>query len=120
MLSAERNRVLTQVGPATPMGDLLRRYWHPIGGASEFDSKPVKAIRLLGEDLTLYKDLSGTFGLVDRHCAHRRADLSYGFVGKRDCAAITTAGVSTNQDSASNSHTMITQIRTSAGVRSAP
>ena len=37
-------------------------------------------MRLLGEDLTLYKDLSGTFGLVDRHCPHRRADLSYGFV----------------------------------------
>ena len=83
MLSAERNRMLTQVGPGTPMGDLLRRYWQPIGGASEFDSKSVKAIRLLGEDLTLYKDLSGTFGLVDRHCTHRRADLSYGFVEQK-------------------------------------
>ena len=37
----------------------------------------------MGEDLTLYKDLSGTFGLVDRHCAHRRADLSYGFVEQK-------------------------------------
>ena len=80
MLTAERNRTLTEVGPNTPMGELLRRYWHPVGGASEFDTKPVKAIRLLGEDLTLYKDLSGTFGLVDRQCAHRRADLSYGYV----------------------------------------
>jgi 5,5'-dehydrodivanillate O-demethylase oxygenase subunit len=83
MLSAERNRMLTQVGPGTPMGDLLRRYWHPIGGASELNAKPVKAIRLMGEDLTLYKDLSGTFGLVDRHCTHRRADLSYGYVEQK-------------------------------------
>jgi len=83
MLTKERNTILTQVGPGTPMGDLLRRYWHPIGGASEFDAVPIKAVRLLGEDLTLYKDLSGTFGLVDRHCAHRRADLSYGYVEQK-------------------------------------
>jgi 5,5'-dehydrodivanillate O-demethylase len=82
MLSEAKNRILTQVGPGTPMGDYLRRYWHPIAGAAEFEGKDVKAIRLLGEDLTLYKDLSGTFGLVDRHCPHRRADLSYGFVEK--------------------------------------
>lgn len=83
MLTAERNRMLTEVGPGTPMGALLRRYWHPIGGASEFDAISVKAVRLLGEDLTLYKDLGGTFGLVDRQCAHRRADLSYGFVEQK-------------------------------------
>ena len=35
MLSAEKNRLLTQVGPGTPMGEYLRRYWQPIGGASE-------------------------------------------------------------------------------------
>ena len=80
MLSAEKNKLITQVGPGTPMGDYLRRYWMPIAGASEFDATSVKPIRLMGEDLTLYKDLSGNYGLVDRHCAHRRADLSYGFV----------------------------------------
>ena len=80
MLTEEQNRTLTQVSPGTPMGSLLRRYWMPIGGAAELDVNPVKPIRLLGEDLVLYKDLSGTFGLVDRHCPHRRADLSYGFV----------------------------------------
>jgi len=79
MLSAEKNRLLTQVGPGTPMGGLLRRYWHPIAGASEFNDKSAKAVRLLGEDLVLYKDLSGRFGLLDRQCAHRRADLSYGY-----------------------------------------
>ena len=80
MLSEERNRVFTQVGPGTPMGGLLRRYWMPIAAVSELDEKQVKPVRLLGEDLTLYKDLSGNFGLIDRHCPHRRADMSYGFV----------------------------------------
>ena len=80
MLAVEKNRILTQVSPGTPMGEYLRRYWHPIAGASEFDDKTIKAVRLLGEDLVLYKDLNGTYGLVDRQCAHRRADLSYGFV----------------------------------------
>lgn len=80
MLSEDRNQHLTQVGPGTPMGDYLRRYWMPIAGIGEFDAMDVKAVRLMGEDLVLYKDLSGQFGLVDRHCPHRRADLSYGFV----------------------------------------
>ena len=67
------------------MGQLLRRYWMPIAAVSEFESasfegRSVKPVRLMGEDLTLYKDLSGDFGLIDRHCPHRRADLSYGFV----------------------------------------
>jgi 5,5'-dehydrodivanillate O-demethylase len=80
MLSAERNEFFARVGAGTPMGDYLRRYWLPIAGESEFDANPVKAIRILGEDLVLYRDRSGTFGLVDRQCPHRRADLSYGFV----------------------------------------
>ena len=80
MLDQATNHLLTQTGPGTRMGDLLRRYWMPIAGTSEFDEISIKPIRLLGEDLTLYKDLSGAYGLVDRHCPHRRADLSYGFV----------------------------------------
>ena len=62
------------------MGELLRRYWMPIAAEDEFDRNPIKTVRLMGEDLVLYRDLSGTYGLVDRHCPHRRADLSYGFV----------------------------------------
>src|SRR5215468_7455845 len=80
MLTAAKNELLTRVGPGTPMGDLLRRYWMPIGGASELDEARIKQVRLMGEDLVLYKDLSGRYGLVDRHCPHRRADLSYGWV----------------------------------------
>jgi 5,5'-dehydrodivanillate O-demethylase len=77
-----RNEMLCRVGRGTPMGELLRRYWHPIAGASELDDNPVKAIRLMGEDLVLFRDLSGRYGLLDRHCPHRRADLSYGYVEK--------------------------------------
>ena len=80
MLTAEKNDLLTRVGPGTPMGTLLRRYWMPIGGASELDRETIKPIRLMGEDLVLYRDLGGRYGLVDRHCPHRRADFSYGWV----------------------------------------
>ena len=80
MLSKQDNERLTRVGPGTPMGELLRRYWMPIAALTEFDTASVKPVRLLGEDLVLYKDLQGTYGLIDRQCAHRRADLSYGYV----------------------------------------
>jgi 5,5'-dehydrodivanillate O-demethylase oxygenase subunit len=83
MLSEEKNRLLCQTGPDTPMGELLRRYWQPIAGVSELDATPTKPVRIMGEDLVLYRDRAGTYGLVDRHCPHRRADLSYGFV--EDC-----------------------------------
>src|ERR1700744_2217147 len=78
MLSKEKNQQLTPVGPGTPMGELLRRYGMPIAGVLELDEKPTKAVRLFGEDLGLYRDLSGNYGLVDRHCPHRRADLVHG------------------------------------------
>ena len=80
MLTAARNEMLTRVGPGTPMGELLRRYWQPIGGASELDANPIKPMRLMGEDLVLYRDHGGRYGLVDRHCPHRRADMAYGWV----------------------------------------
>jgi 5,5'-dehydrodivanillate O-demethylase oxygenase subunit len=80
MLSKADNERLTRVGPGTPMGTLLRRYWMPIAALTEFDRRSTKPVRLLGEDLVLYKDLQGTFGLIGRNCPHRRADLSYGYV----------------------------------------
>src|SRR5919199_5681203 len=83
MLSEAQNRALMEVGPGTLMGELLRRYWLPIAPQAELDSTPVKPLRLLGEDLVLYKDLGGRYGLVDRHCPHRRADMSYGFLEER-------------------------------------
>src|SRR5487761_319223 len=80
MLKEEDNHLLTKVGPGTPMGELMRRYWMPIAAIAEMDDTPTKPVRLMGEDLVLYKDRSGTLGLVDLHCAHRRSDLSYGYV----------------------------------------
>ena len=80
MLSDEQNRTLTQVGAGTPMGELLRRYWMPIAAVAELDDKSMKPMRLLGENLVLYRDQAGNYGLLDRHCPHRHADLSYGWV----------------------------------------
>ncbi len=79
-MSAEQNERLTRVGRGTPMGELLRRYWMPLAGVAEFDERSTKPVRLLGEDLVLYRDLSGRFGLIGRQCPHRRADLAYGMV----------------------------------------
>jgi 5,5'-dehydrodivanillate O-demethylase oxygenase subunit len=80
MLTAEQNHRMTRVSRGTDMGELLRRYWMPIAGESEFDNgDDVRPVRLMGEDLVLYRDKSGIFGLIDRHCPHRRADLAYGF-----------------------------------------
>ena len=78
MLSVQENERLTTVMPGTPMGELFRRYWHPIAASAEMDDRSTKAVRLLGEDLVLYKDRSGTLGLLGRLCPHRRVDLSYG------------------------------------------
>src|SRR5712692_2836453 len=78
MLSAEENDKLTRVGTGTPMGNLLRRYWQPIAASAELHEWPTKAVRILGEDLVLYKDKSGTLGLVEERCAHRRVNLYYG------------------------------------------
>lgn len=80
MLTHEENIHLTQTGKGTPMGELLRRYWNPIAAVTEFEDRSTKQVRLMGEDLVLYKDRSGTYGLLGLHCPHRRADLSYGFV----------------------------------------
>jgi len=78
MLSAQENETLTRVGPGTPGGTLLRRYWHPVAGADEMRDRWTKRVKLLGEDLVLFKDRSGTFGLIGESCPHRRASMAYG------------------------------------------
>jgi 5,5'-dehydrodivanillate O-demethylase len=78
MESAEANELLTRVGPGTPMGDLMRRYWQPIGAISEMDGKWTRKVRLLGEDLVLFRDRQGRMGLVAEQCTHRRASLLHG------------------------------------------
>lgn len=78
MLTAEENEQLTRVGPETPMGELLRRYWMPIAPAAVLEEDPVRRVRILGEDLTLYRDRSGNLGLIGARCAHRTVDLAIG------------------------------------------
>lgn len=78
----EENHLLTRVGPGTPCGEYLRRYWHPFMLASELKDLPV-AVRLLGEDLVIFRDQSGRIGLLHRHCAHRGASLEFGIPAER-------------------------------------
>jgi len=80
MLTVEQNEELTQVGPGTPMGELLRRYWYPIAFEQDFDTLPSKSVRLLSENWTLYKTPSGKYGIITEKCAHRSASLTYGVV----------------------------------------
>jgi 5,5'-dehydrodivanillate O-demethylase len=69
--------LLTRVGPGTPMGDLLRRYWQPVAAAVELDARPTKRMRLLGEDLVVFRH-AGSCGVVAESCPHRGASLAYG------------------------------------------
>jgi 5,5'-dehydrodivanillate O-demethylase len=81
MLSQEENELLARAGPGTPGGRLLRRYWQVVGAAAELsEEKPKKRVRVLGEDLVLYRDRGGDYGLVAEKCSHRGASLYYGFV----------------------------------------
>lgn len=68
---------LAEVGPGTPCGEYLRRFWHAIAMSSELSELP-KRVRLFGEDLVLFRNLSGQAGLLHLHCAHRQASLEYG------------------------------------------
>jgi len=79
MIPEKENEILTQVTAGTPGGDLMRRYWHPIAASSELDKNPTKRVRIMGEDLVLYRDRSGTVGLIEQQCKHRRVDMFYGF-----------------------------------------
>jgi phthalate 4,5-dioxygenase oxygenase subunit len=80
VLSAEDNEILTRVGPGTPMGSLLRRYWIPACLSAEIaepDGAPVR-VRLLCEDLVAFRDTNGAAGLIEERCPHRGASLFYG------------------------------------------
>ena len=81
MLDEQTNEELTQVGPGSPCGELLRRYWHPFAPASELSAEhPTRRVRLLGEDLVAFRGSDGRYGLVGEHCSHRGVSLYYGYV----------------------------------------
>ena len=90
-MRAAQNELITRIGPGTACGALMRHYWQPVALIDEFDPllvpemalRPVKAVRALGQDMVLFKDAPkdgkpGVFGLLDRDCPHRGADLSFG------------------------------------------
>ncbi len=79
MLSKEEQERLTRVGPGTPMGELLRRYWWPVGFSELTTTKPQR-LKLLGEELVLYRAEDGQPALVELRCAHRNVALDYGRV----------------------------------------
>ena len=81
MLSESDNRLLTAVGPGTPTGEFMRRYWLPVGVSADLGEKP-QLVRVLGEDLVLFKTKSGDIGLMDAVCSHRGASLVYGCIEK--------------------------------------
>lgn len=80
MMTQQENEELTQVGPGTPMGDVLRHYWYPVAFVRELDEFPVKEVRLLGENWAVFRTPSGEYGIVDERCPHRGASLVYGLV----------------------------------------
>ena len=79
MTEKEHYDLLTHTGQGTPCGALLRRYWQPAALSEELPpGRAPLAVKLLGEDLVLFRDDDGRPGLLGLHCSHRGADLSYG------------------------------------------
>ena len=85
-MKAEQNELVTRVGPGTACGNLLRQYWQPVALVDEFNpaldprmtDRPVKAVQIMGQHMVLFKDGAGQWGLLDRDCPHRGADLAFG------------------------------------------
>jgi nitrite reductase/ring-hydroxylating ferredoxin subunit len=78
-MNAEQNERMTRIGPGTPAGAVLRRYWQPAALVEELpQERPVKEVLLLGESLVLFRKPDGNYGLIGRHCPHRGADLCFG------------------------------------------
>ncbi len=73
---------MLRVGQGTPGGEYLRRFWHPIAMVEELKDRPMP-IRVMGEDLVLFRDLSGRVGLLHRHCSHRGTSLEFGRIAER-------------------------------------
>ena len=84
-MKADLNERITRISAGTPCGQLMRHYWQPVALVDEFDpilappmaQRPLKTVRLLGQDLVLFRNTQGQFGLIDRPCPHRGADLAF-------------------------------------------
>jgi phenylpropionate dioxygenase-like ring-hydroxylating dioxygenase large terminal subunit len=77
-----KDEELTRVGPGTPCGEYLRRFWQPVILSSELGELP-RRLRLLGEDLVAFRDKSGAIGLLELHCPHRGTSLEFGLIGDK-------------------------------------
>lgn len=81
MLDADRSRRLTAVSAGTPMGDLLRRYWHPLMPVDSLSPEvPVQTVGILGESLVVFQQKDGQFGAIAERCPHRGVSMAYAFV----------------------------------------
>ena len=73
---------LTRVGPGTPCGEYFRRFWQPVAFSDELKDLPLR-VRVLGEDLVVFRDFSGRVGVLHLHCSHRGTSLEFGLVSER-------------------------------------
>jgi phthalate 4,5-dioxygenase oxygenase subunit len=80
MLTKEQNKLLVETDAGTPCGEMMRRYWQPAALSEELGHDAPLAVRLLGEDLVMFRNEQGEPQLIDRRCPHRGVDLSYGRV----------------------------------------
>src|SRR5215472_11581997 len=92
---------LAHVGPGTPAGEWLRCYWLVVGTTEELRDIPV-GVKILGEELVLFRDLNGRIGLVGLHCPHRGSSLEYGEMRRGAFAVLTMLGSSMSRAIASN------------------
>ena len=79
MLTVEENEELCRVGPGTPMGELMRRYWQPVAASAQLVEQPVQKVRVLGEDLVVFRDTQSRLGALAEACGHRGISLRFGF-----------------------------------------
>ncbi len=79
---AKEDAELTHTGPGTPAGEYFRRFWQPVAMTEQVGDLPL-ALQILGEELVLFRDLSGQLGLLHKYCSHRRASLEYGIISER-------------------------------------
>jgi phenylpropionate dioxygenase-like ring-hydroxylating dioxygenase large terminal subunit len=78
----EEDAELTYVGPGTPCGEYFRRFWQPICFSDELRDLP-RRVKILGEELVVFRDRSGVVGLLELHCPHRGTSLEFGLIGAR-------------------------------------
>src|ERR1041385_2184291 len=79
MMSQEQNDLITRIGPNDPCGKLMRMYWQPAALVDELQgARPIRPVKLLGEDLVMFRDEQGRYGLIDRRGAHRGPVLASG------------------------------------------